>query len=76
MKNKLSIIIPLFNEEEAIPYLYTRLIKVAEEIDNYDLELVSTDGYYETKAVFSPIYRLKLKKLAVNLNEGEGHLGL
>ena len=30
----------------------------------------------DTKAVFSPIYRLKPKKLAVNLNEGEGHLGL
>ena len=45
MKNKLSIIIPLFNEEEAIPYLYTRLIKVAEEIDNYDLEfLFVNDG--------------------------------
>ena len=46
------------------------------DIDNYDLELVSTDGYYETKAVFSPIYRLKPKKLVVDLNEGEGHLGL
>ena len=34
--NKLSIIIPLFNEEEAIPYLYNRLIKVAEKIDNYN----------------------------------------
>ena len=46
------------------------------DIDNYDLELVSTDGYYETKAVFSPIYRLKPKELTANLNEGEGHLGL
>ncbi|MDY6154076.1 MAG: glycosyltransferase, partial [Terrisporobacter sp.] len=45
MKNKLSIIIPLFNEEEAIPYLYNRLIKVAEKIDNYDLEfLFVNDG--------------------------------
>ena len=32
MMNKLSIIIPLFNEEEAIPYLYNRLIKVAEKL--------------------------------------------
>ena len=45
MMNKLSIIIPLFNEEEAIPYLYNRLIKVAEKIDNYDLEfLFVNDG--------------------------------
>ena len=45
MKNKLSIIIPIFNEEEAIPYLYNRLIKVAEKIDNYDLEfLFVNDG--------------------------------
>ena len=34
-----------FNEEEAIPYLYNRLIKVAEKIDNYDLEfLFVNDG--------------------------------
>lgn len=46
------------------------------DIDNYDLELVSTDGYYETKTVFSPIYRLKPKKLVADLNEGDGHLGL
>ena len=45
MREKLSIIIPMYNEEESIPYLYKRLLALGERIKNYDLEfLFVNDG--------------------------------
>ena len=45
MKEKLSIIIPMYNEEESIPYLYKRLLALGERIKNYDIEfLFVNDG--------------------------------
>ena len=32
---KISIIIPAYNEEESLPYLYERLEKVISSIENY-----------------------------------------
>ena len=43
--NKLSIIIPMYNEEESLPYLYQRLTTLGEQIDNYEIEfLFVNDG--------------------------------
>lgn len=45
MRGKLSIIIPMYNEEESLPYLYKRLANLGETIDNYDIEfLFVNDG--------------------------------
>ncbi|MCD2502890.1 glycosyltransferase family 2 protein [Clostridium sp. NSJ-145] len=45
MCNKLSIIIPMYNEEESLPHLYKRLVSLGEQIDNYELEfLFVNDG--------------------------------
>ena len=45
MREKLSIIIPMYNEEESIPYLYKRLLALGERIKNYDIEfLFVNDG--------------------------------
>lgn len=42
---KLSIIIPMYNEEESLPHLYKRLVNLGEKIDNYNLEfLFVNDG--------------------------------
>ena len=38
MKELISIIVPMYNEEESLPYLYDRLVKLAENIHNYDME--------------------------------------
>ena len=32
---KISIIIPAYNEEESLPYLYERLTKLIDSISNY-----------------------------------------
>lgn len=38
MKKKLSIIIPIFNEEESLPFLYKRLANLRKNIEDYDIE--------------------------------------
>ena len=35
---KISIVIPAYNEEESIPFLYERLTKLIESIKNYEFE--------------------------------------
>ncbi len=37
---KITILIPVFNEEEALPYLYDELIKVINQTNNYNFELL------------------------------------
>lgn len=45
MRSKLSIIIPMYNEEESLPFLYKRLCHLGDKIKNYDLEfLFVNDG--------------------------------
>ena len=45
MKETLSIIIPMYNEEESLPHLYKRLVTLGEKIKNYRLEfLFVNDG--------------------------------
>lgn len=44
-KEVLSIIIPMYNEEESLPYLYDRLVRLGEKIEHYTLEfLFVNDG--------------------------------
>ena len=44
-KKMISIIIPMYNEEESLPFLYERLDKLANKIGNYDVEfLFVNDG--------------------------------
>lgn len=44
-KEVLSIIIPMYNEEESLPYLYDRLVRLGDKIDHYTLEfLFVNDG--------------------------------
>ena len=46
MKNKiLSIIIPMYNEEESLPHLYSRLVALGEQIKDYDLEFLFVKLY-------------------------------
>ena len=37
---KISIIVPAYNEEESLPFLYERLTKLIDSIDNYEFEVL------------------------------------
>ena len=37
---KIDIIIPAYNEEEALPFLFERLEKIMEENSNYEFEIL------------------------------------
>lgn len=40
---KISIIVPCYNEEEALPYFQEAITQVAKELENYDFEFVFID---------------------------------
>ena len=40
MKKKISIIVPAYNEEESMPFLYERLTKLIDGIKNYKFEVL------------------------------------
>lgn len=57
-KKLISIIIPLYNEEESLPYLYDRLIKLADSIQNYRMEfLFVNDGSKDQSLNIVKAYR-------------------
>ena len=37
---KISIIVPAYNEEESLPFLYERLTKLIDNIENYEFEVL------------------------------------
>lgn len=48
---KLSVIIPVYDEEEALPFLYERLIKIAEDIKDYELEILFVNDGSKDKSL-------------------------
>ncbi len=75
MKNKiLSIIIPMYNEEESLPHLYSRLVALGEKIENYDLEfLFVNDGSRDSSLEIVKALRKADKRVCyVNLSRNFG----
>ena len=77
MKDKCSIILPIFNEKKNIPILLKRIISVQKKIKNVNLEIIfvddsSTDGSTKIlkelkkkyKKIIKVIFRKKKKKLS------------
>ena len=48
---KISIIIPAYNEEESIPYLYERLKKLIDSMENYEFELLFVNDGSKDKTI-------------------------
>ena len=75
MKNNiLSIIIPMYNEEESLPHLYSRLVALGEKITNYDLEfLFVNDGSKDSSLEIVKALRKADKRVCyVNLSRNFG----
>ena len=62
---KISIIIPAYNEEESLPYLYERLEKVISSIENYEFEILFVnDGSKDNTIKLIKEYREKDKRIS------------
>ena len=57
---KISIIIPAYNEEESLPYLYERLTKLMDSVTNYEFEILFVnDGSKDNTLKLIKEYRQK-----------------
>ena len=71
---KLSIIIPMYNEEEALPYTYNRLVSLGKHIDNYEREfLFVNDGSKDNSLEIVKAFREKDNRVCyLNLSRNFG----
>ena len=71
---KISIIIPAYNEEDSLPYLYERLTKLIDDIKNYEFEILFVnDGSKDKTLEIIKEYRKKDHRFAyVNLSRNFG----
>ena len=71
---KISVIIPAYNEEESLPYLYERLIKLIDSITNYEFEILFiNDGSTDKTLELIKEYRKKEERISyVNLSRNFG----
>ena len=61
---KISIIIPAYNEEDSLPYLYERLTKLIDDIKNYEFEILFVnDGSKDKTLEIIKEYRKKITDL-------------
>ena len=62
---KISIIVPAYNEEESLPYLYERLEKLINGIDNYEFEILFVnDGSKDNTINLIKEYREKDNRIS------------
>ena len=71
---KISIIVPAYNEEESLPFLYERLTKLIDSIENYEFEvLFINDGSKDKTLEIIKHLRNKDKRFCyVNLSRNFG----
>ena len=75
MRSKmLSIIIPMYNEEESLPFLYDRLSKLANKIEDYEIEfLFVNDGSKDRSLEMVKEYKQKDDRVCyLNLSRNFG----
>ena len=64
---KISILVPVYNEENNIEPLYTEVDKVFKQLDGYDYEIIFTDNNSEDKSFE------KIKKINGNNKKIKGY---
>ncbi len=62
---KITIIVPAYNEEESLPYLYERLEKLMDSIENYEFEILFVnDGSKDNTINLIKEYRQKDSRIS------------
>ena len=71
---KVSIVIPAYNEEESLPYLYERITKLIDTVENYEFEILFiNDGSRDKTLELIKEYRNKDNRFSyVNLSRNFG----
>ena len=71
---KITIIIPAYNEEESLPYLYERMTKLVDTIENYEFEILFVnDGSKDKTLEIIKDFRKKDKRFSyINLSRNFG----
>lgn len=72
---KISIIVPMYNEQEAAPYFFEALDKVINEIKGYEFEIVAVnDGSKDdTLNILKAEFEKRSNLVVVNLSRNWGH---
>ena len=72
---KVSIIVPMYNEQEAAPYFFAALDNVLKDIKGYDFEIVAVnDGSKdETLNILKAEFEKRNNLVVVNLSRNWGH---
>ncbi len=50
-KEKISLVVPCYNEEEVLPYFYEEFQRVAEELEDYSVEVIFVDDGSKDKTL-------------------------
>lgn len=66
MKTLISIIVPVFNEEDNVERTYRELKRVTAELDEYEFEFVFTDNH-STDSTFQRLYEIAMTDTSVRL---------
>lgn len=75
MKGKISVVIPMFNEQEVIEKCFERIIAVMESMEEYDYEVVVTDdgSRDDTYQIASKIAGSNEKIKVISFSRNFGH---
>lgn len=66
MKPLISIVVPVFNEEDNVERTYRELKRVTAELDEYEFEFVFTDNH-STDSTFQKLYEIAMTDTTVRL---------
>ena len=72
---KITILVPAYNEEESLPYLYDRVKKIMDEMTNYEFELLFiNDGSKDnTRQMLKEICRVDGNVKLIDFSRNFGH---
>ena len=75
MEKKISVIIPMYYEEDVVNETYKRLFDVLEKIDNYDYEMIFiNDGSKDkTQEILEKIANNNTKVKVITFSRNFGH---
>lgn len=75
MSEKISLVVPCYNEEEVLPYFYEEFCKVAEDLAQFRVEVIFVDDGSKdsTLAVIKEMAEkdIRVKYLSFSRNFGE-----